>query len=153
MIDTIKDINMGTTNSAPVPTENMCECHKINWMSVLDKGEPEMIDGSLLLEGLSCEDKVELCHMDTDEYDTICKYIPGDKCSNFPQEVIQYLCTNNEPEVIDNDKKNAEMNNKMKKVDTIAWWQEPGDTPVRWEQQTLDPVLVGFTLKCMVKSR
>ena len=23
MIDTIKDINMGTTNSAPVPTENM----------------------------------------------------------------------------------------------------------------------------------
>ena len=94
-----------------------------------------MVDGSPVQIGVSCEDKVENNHMSEEEYESICKYVPGRECTMFPQEVIQYLLETNSSPGIDKDKKKTSVNSP----DTIAWWQEPEDTPVGWEQQTLDP--------------
>ncbi len=73
----------------------MCECHKINWMSILTTGKYEMMDGSPQQDGISCDDKVNEDKMTMKDYVTICKYIPGEKCSNFPQVVLDYLLTGN----------------------------------------------------------
>ena len=84
--------------------------------------------------------------MSEEEYESICKYVPGGECSMFPQEVIQYLLeTNSETRVVDNGKKKT----SVKSPDTIAWWQEPGDSPVRWEHQTLDPILLALNSKAI----
>ena len=105
-----------------------------------------MVDGSPVQIGVSCEDKVENNHMSEEEYESICKYVPGGECTMFPQEVIQYLLeTNSETGIVDNDKKKT----SVKSPDTIAWWQEPGDTPVRWEHQTLDPILLALNSKAI----
>ena len=126
--------------------QKICECHKINWMSIVHRGDYEMTDGSPVQRGFSCEDKVETDHMTEGEYEDVCKYIPGKECSMFPKEVIQYLLeTNSESGMVDNDKKKA----SVKSPDTIAWWQEPGDTPVGWEQQTLDPILLALNSKAI----
>ena len=138
---------MGTSQSTCVDTSECgCECHKINWMKILEKEVYEMVDGSPVQIGVSCEDKVENNHMSEEEYDSICKYVPGGEFTMFPQEVIQYLLeTNSETEIVDNDKKKT----SVKSPDTIAWWQEPGDTPVRWEHQTLDPILLALNSKAI----
>ena len=105
-----------------------------------------MVDGSPVQIGVSCEDKVENNHMSEEEYELICKYVPGGECSMFHQEVIQYfLETNSETGLVDNDKKKT----SVKSADTIAWWQEPGDTPVGWEYQTLDPILLALNSKAI----
>jgi len=115
-------------------------------MKILEKGDYEMVDGSPVQIGVSCEDKVENNHMSEEEYVSICKYVPGGECTMFPQEVIQYLLeTNSETEIVDKDKKET----SVKSPDTIAWWQEPGDTPVRWEHQTLDPILLVLNSKAI----
>ena len=130
--------------------QKICECHKINWMSIIHRGDYEMTDGSPVQRGFSCEDKVETDHMTEGEYESICKYVPGGECSMFPQEVVQYLLeSNSEPEIVDNDKEK----DSVKSPDTIAWWQEPGDTPVGWEQQTLDPILLSLNSKCICSRR
>ena len=133
---------MGSSQSICVDTDGCgCECHKINWMKILEKGVYEMIDGSPVQIGVSCEDKVENNHMSEEEYESICKYVPGGESSMFPQEVIQYfLERNSETGIVDNDKKKT----SVKSPDTIAWWQEPGDTPVGWEHQNLDPILLAL---------
>ena len=138
---------MGSSQSTQVDTGGcVCECHKINWMKILEKGVYEMVDGSPVQIDVSCEDKVENNHMSEEEYDSICKYVPGGECSMFPQEVVQYLLeSNSEPGMTDNDKKKT----SVKTPDTIAWGQEPGDTPVGWEQQTLDPILLSLNSKCI----
>ena len=138
---------MGSSQSACMDTEDCrCECHKINWLKILEKGNYEMVDGSPVQIGVSCEDKVENNHMSEEEYESICKYVPGGECSMFPQEVIQYLLeTNSETRVVDNGKKKT----SVKSPDTIAWWQEPGDTPVKWEHQTLDPILLALNSKAI----
>ena len=124
--------------------QKICECHKINWMSIVQRGKYEMSDGSPVQMGVSCDDKVENDHMTEGEYEYICKYIPGKEYSRFPQEVLQYLLeSNSEPGMVDNDKKKT----SAKSPDTIAWWQEPGDTPVGWEHQTLDPILLALNSK------
>ncbi len=142
---------MGSSQSTCVDTDGCgCECHKINWMKILEKGDYEMVDGSPVQIGVSCEDKVENNHMSEEEYESICKYVPGEECSMFPQEVIQYLLeTNSETEIVDKDKKNT----SVKSPDTIAWWQEPGDTPVRWEHQTLDPILLALNSKAICSGK
>ena len=69
-----------------------------------------------------------------------------------PDKKIQYLLeTNSETEIVDKEKKKT----SAKSPDTIAWWQEPGDTPVRWEHQTLDPILLALNSKaiCSGKNR
>ena len=71
----------------------MCECHKINWMSILTTGKYEMMDGSPQQDGISCHDKVNEDKMTMKDYVTICKYIPGEPGSKFPQEVLDYLLT------------------------------------------------------------
>tara|TARA_B100000902_G_C27219437_1_gene868797 strand:- start:470 stop:844 length:375 start_codon:yes stop_codon:yes gene_type:complete len=115
-------------------------------MKILEKGDYEMTDGSPVQRGFSCEDKVETDHMSEEEYESICKYVPGGECSMFPQEVVQYLLEiNSELEMVDNDKEKT----SVKSPDTIAWWQEPGDTPVGWEQQTLDPILLALNSKAI----
>ena len=136
---------MGSSQSACMDTEDCrCECHKINWLKILEKGNYEMVDGSPVQIGVSCEDKVENNHMSEEEYESICKYIPGGNCSMFPQEVVQYLLeSNSEPGIVENDKEK----DSVKSPDTIAWWQEPGDTSVGWEQQTLDPILLALNSK------
>ena len=68
-----------------------CECHKIRWVAIINSGEYQMRNGLPLKEGVSCEDKVELGQMTEKEYYAICKYIPGENGSEFPQEVVQYL--------------------------------------------------------------
>ena len=138
---------MGSSQSTCVDTERCgCECYKINWMKIREKGVYEMVDGSPVQTGVSCEDKVENNHMSEEEYDSICKYVPGGECSMFPQEVVQYLLeSNSEPEIVDNDKEK----DSVKSPDTIAWWQEPGDTPVGWEYQTPDPILFALNSKAI----
>ena len=138
---------MGSSQSACEDTNGCgCECHKINWMKILEKGDYEMVDGSPVQIGVSCEDKVENNHMSEEEYESICKYVPGGECTMFPQEVIQYLLeTNSETGIVDKDKKET----SVKSPDTIAWWQEPGDTPVKWEHQTLDPILLALNSKAI----
>ena len=138
---------MGSSQSTCMDTDDCgCECHKINWLKILEKGDYEMVDGSPVQIGVSCEDKVETDYMTEGEYEDICKYIPGKECSRFPQEVLQYLLeTNSETEIVDKDKKKT----SVKSPDTIAWWQEPGDTPVRWEHQTLDPILLALNSKAI----
>ena len=146
---------MGSSQSTCVDTGGCCdcECHKINWMKILEKGVYEMIDGSPVQIGVSCEDKVENNHMSEEEYEAICKYVPGGEFTMFPQEVIQYLLDTNSQsnvleDVVDNEKKSS-----VGTPDTIAWWQEPGDTPVRWEHQTLDPILLALNSKITRRSR
>ena len=138
---------MGSSQSTCVDTDGCgCECHKINWMKILEKGDYEMVDGSPVQIGVSCEDKVENNHMSEEEYESICNYVPGGECTMFPHEVIQYLLeTNSETGIVDNDKNKT----SVKSPDTIAWWQEPGDTPVGWEQQTLDPILLALNSKAI----
>ena len=62
-------------------------------MSILKTGKYEMMDGSTKQSGVSCDDKVNEDKMTLEEYDSICKYIPGVEGSKFPQEVLQYLLT------------------------------------------------------------
>lgn len=77
----------------------MCECHKINWMSILNTGKYEMMDGSPKKEGVSCDDKVNNDEMTFEEYNKTCKYIPAvlteegwvHSGSKFPKEVFEYL--------------------------------------------------------------
>ena len=138
---------MGSSQSTCMDTDDCgCECHKINWLKILEKGDYEMVDGSPVQIGVSCENKVENNHMSEEEYESICKYVPGGEFTMFPQEVIQYLLeTNSKPGMVDNEKKKT----SVKSPDTIAWWQEPGDTPVRWEHQTLDPILLALNSKAI----
>ena len=78
---------------------NMCECHKVNWMSILNTGKYEMMDGSPIKEGVSCDDKVNNDEMTFEEYNKTCKYIPAvlteegwvHSGSKFPKEVFEYL--------------------------------------------------------------
>ncbi len=135
---------MGGSQSGHMDTDDCgCECHKINWLKIIEKGDYEMVDGSPVQIGVSCEDKVENNHMSEEEYELICKYVPGGECSMFPQEVVQYLLETNSGPEKDKDKKKT----SVKSPDTIAWWQEPGDTPVDWEHQTLDPTLIALNSK------
>ena len=138
------NVTMGSSQSACNDANDCgCECHKINWLKIIEKGDYEMVDGSPVQMGVSCEDKVENNYMSEEEYESICKYVPGGECTKFPQEVIQYLLETNSGPGIDKDKKKTSVNFP----DTIAWWQEPGDTPVRWEHQTLDPILLALNSK------
>ena len=59
----------GDPRHQPVPHGHDCgcECHKINWLKILEKGDYEMVDGSPVQIGVSCEDKVENNHM-SEEY-------------------------------------------------------------------------------------
>ena len=148
-----------------------CECHKINWMSIVHRGEYEMLDGSPVQMGVSCDDKVEIDHMTEGDYEAVCKYIPGNEDSRFPQEVLQYLLDANagssdrgdavrgdadrgdavRGDAVrgDADRGDAEEGSSVK---SLAWWQEPGDTcSVGWEQQTLDPILLALNSKVSIK--
>ena len=128
-----------------------CECHKINWTSIVHRGEYEMLDGSSVQMGVSCDDKVEIDHMTEGEYEDVCKYIPGKEESRFPQEVLQYLLDANagSSDHGDADREDAEEGSSAK---SLAWWQEPGDTcSVGWEQQTLDPILLALNSKVSIK--
>ena len=140
---------MGASQSLSSPDpRNYCECHKVNWLKILDGGNYEMVDGSPFQTGVSCEDKVEDNHMSEEDYETICKYVPGGKGSRFPEEVIQYLLnTNREPERVDEGKEGT----SVKDPDTIAWWEEPGDTPLGWDRQTLAPILLALNSKVSLK--
>ena len=128
-----------------------CECHKINWTSIVHRGEYEMLDGSSVQMGVSCDDKVEVDHMTEGEYEDVCKYIPGKEDSRFPQEVLQYLLDANAGSSVRGDavREDAEEGSSAK---SLAWWQEPGDTcSVGWEQQTLDPILLALNSKVSIK--
>ena len=128
--------------------QKICECHKINWMSIVHRGEYEMNDGSSVQRGVSCDDKVETDHMTEGEYEAVCKYIPGKEDSRFPQEVLQYLLDANGGS---SDRGDAERGRESS-AKSLAWWQEPGDTcSVEWEQQTLDPILLALNSKVSVK--
>ena len=131
--------------------QKICECHKINWMSIVHRGEYEMTDGSPVQRGFSCDDKVETDHMTEGEYGAVCKYIPGKEDSRFPPEVLQYLLDANagSSERGDAEREDAEEGSSVK---SLAWWQEPGDTcSVGWEQQTLDPILLALNSKVSIK--
>ena len=52
--------------------QKICECHKINWMSIVHRGEYEMTDGSPVQRGFSCADKVEPDYMTEGEYENVC---------------------------------------------------------------------------------
>ena len=131
--------------------QKICECHKINWMSIVHRGEYEMTDGSPVQRGFSCDDKVETDHMTEGEYEAVCKYIPGKEDSRFPQEVLQYLLDANAGSSVRGDavRGDAERGSSVK---SLAWWQEAGDTcSVGWEQQTLDPILLALNSKVSIK--
>ena len=131
--------------------QRVCECHKINWMSIVHRGKYEMLDGSPVQMGVSCDDKVENDHMTEGEYESVCKYIPGKEDSRFPQEILQYLLDANAGSSVRGDavRGDAERGSSVK---SLAWWQEPGDTcSVGWEQQTLDPILLALNSKVSIK--
>ena len=69
-----------------------CECHKINWMARVQNPDKNyrMVDGSSYVEGVGCQDKVNLGTMDYHTYLTVCKYTP-EEGSLFPEEVLQEL--------------------------------------------------------------
>jgi hypothetical protein len=69
-----------------------CECHKINWMARVQNPDKNyrMVDGSPYVEGVGCQDKVNLGTMDYHTYLTVCKYMP-EEGSLFPEEVLQDL--------------------------------------------------------------
>ena len=134
----------------------ICECHKINWMSIVHRGEYEMLDGSHVQMGVSCDDKVEIDHMTEGEYENVCKYIPGKEDSRFPQEVLQYLLDANAESSDRGDAVRGDADHgdasEGSSVKSLAWWQEPGDTcSVGWEQQTLDPILLALNSKVSIK--
>ena len=136
--------------------QKICECHKINWMSIVHRGEYEMTDGSPVQRGFSCDDKVEIDHMTEGEYEDVCKYIPGKEDSRFPQEVLQYLLDANAGSSVhgDADRGNADREDAEEgsSAKSLAWWQEPGDPcSVGWEQQTLDPILLALNSKVSIK--
>ena len=106
-----------------------------------------MLDGSPIQMGVSCDDKVEGDHMTEGEYETVCKYIPGKEDSRFPHEVLQYLLDANA-----GAKREDNGNAEGSSANSLAWWQEPGDTcAVEWEQQTLDPILLALNSKVSIK--
>ena len=137
--------------------QKICECHKINWMSIVHRGEYEMTDGSPVQRGFSCEDKVETDHMTEGEYEDVCKYIPGKEDSRFPQEVLQYLLDANagssdREDAVRGDVEDNGDAERGSSVKSLAWWQEAGDTcSVGWEQQTLDPILLALNSKVSIK--
>ena len=126
-----------------------CECHKIRWVAIIDSGEYQMRNGLPLKEGVSCEDKVELGQMTEKEYYAICKYIPGENGSEYPQEVVQYLYDrNNRSDHLNNEEKNKinwTENNKNTKR------RGPGD--FKYEEQTLDPILIALNSKAIILTR
>jgi hypothetical protein len=69
-----------------------CECHKINWMARVQNPDKNyrMVDGSPYVEGVGCQDKVNLGTMDYHTYLTVCKYMP-EEGGLFPEEVLQGL--------------------------------------------------------------
>ena len=69
-----------------------CECHKVDWMARTRNPEKKylMTDGSPYVEGVGCQDKVNLGEMDYHTYLTVCKYHP-EEGSLFPEEVLQDL--------------------------------------------------------------
>ena len=128
--------------------QNICECHKINWMSIVHRGEYGMNDGSPVQRGFSCDDKVETDYMTEGEYEAVCKYIPGKEDSRFPQEVMQYLLDANGGSSDCGDGGRG----RESSAKSLAWWQEPWDTcSVGWEQQTLDPILLALNSKVITK--
>ena len=69
-----------------------CECHKINWLARVQTQDKKylMVDGSPYVEGVGCQDKVNLGNMDYHTYLSVCKYMP-EEGSLFPEEVLQDL--------------------------------------------------------------
>ena len=67
-----------------------CECHKVDWMARVKNADKEykMIDGSPLIYGVGCQDKVNLLKMDMETYFNDCKYMP-EEGSLLPEEVLQ----------------------------------------------------------------
>tara|TARA_B100000902_G_C27096695_1_gene806641 strand:+ start:468 stop:809 length:342 start_codon:yes stop_codon:yes gene_type:complete len=110
-----------------------------------------MRNGLSLKEGVTCEDKVELGHMTEEDYETGCKFIPGNDDSRFPQEVIEHFAKEDINEGnVDHSKKDIDPSTDT--PNTLAWWQEPGDVrSVSWDQQTLDPILLALNSKVSVK--
>ena len=85
-----------------------CECHKIDWLSPL-KSET-FVDYRYLPEfgggihtqcvgpiAMPCQDKVNLEQMTLVEYNSVCKYIPGDEGSLFPKETYDWLLSLHDP--------------------------------------------------------
>ena len=67
-----------------------CECHKIDWMARVKNADKNytMVDGSPLVPGVDCQDKVNLLKMDMNTYHGVCKYKP-EEGSLLPEEVLQ----------------------------------------------------------------
>jgi hypothetical protein len=70
-----------------------CECHKINWLARVRNKDKKytMVDGTLLENGVDCQDKINDGEMEMDTYFSVCKYRPGAEGSLFPDEVYQDL--------------------------------------------------------------
>jgi len=135
--------------SAAPCSSSLCECHKINWRSIIHKTECEMVDGSPLQEGVSCEDKVELGQMTEKEYYAICKYIPGENGSEFPQEVIQYLYDKNNR----SDHLNKEEKNKIDWSENNKNTKRGESEDFKYEEQTLDPISIALNSKAIILTR
>lgn len=126
-----------------------CDCHKIRWQAIIDSGEYQMRNGLSLKEGVSCEDKVELGQMTEQEYYAICKYIPGENGSEFPQEVVQYL--------YDRENRSDHLNKEEKKKNN--WPENNKNTKRRelgdfkYEEQTLDPISIALNSKAIILTR
>ena len=138
--------------------QKICECHKINWMSIVHRGEYEMTDGSPVQRGFSCDDKVETDYMTEGEYENVCQYIPGKEDSRFPQEVLDYLLDTNGGRSFRGDAEGninpvrGSPSEAANPANSLAWWQEPGDScSVGWEQQKLDPILLALNSKVSIK--
>ncbi len=79
-----------------------CECHKIDWLSPLKSGTfigyrylPEF-GGGIHTQcvgpvAMPCQDKVNLEQMTLVDYNSVCKYIPGDEGSLFPKETYDWI--------------------------------------------------------------
>jgi len=70
-----------------------CECHEIDYMSgLLPCAEGyRMKDGSDYVPGKCCQFKVNEKTMSMGQYFGVCKFIPGEPGTLFPEEVYQFL--------------------------------------------------------------
>ena len=116
----------------------ICECHKINWLARVRNPDKQyrMLDGSLQIRGVDCQDKVNLGKMEYDTYLSVCKYLP-EEGSLFPAEVLEDLMSeysDNPAPVSPEPAQSQERNTPVICQIVMGWYQHTEEEAERSEE-------------------
>ena len=83
----------------PTKIANTCQCHLIDWLQFPDY---KYFDGDEKYDQVTsvcCQTKVNEKEMSMKTYMEVCKYIPGEKGSKFPESVYKKLLGSDEEDM------------------------------------------------------